>query len=77
MKEKMDHLDVYERQLAHVYAWNDGEERLPRNEKRVNEDLPREGQTMGAWLLVWRGGGGCLRCGRRETGWSGCRRRCG
>ena len=39
VKERMDHLDVYERQLAHEYAWGDGEEKLVRNERRVNEDL--------------------------------------
>ena len=39
VKERMDHLDVYERQLAHGYVWGDGEERLVRNERRVNEDL--------------------------------------
>ena len=39
VKERMDHLDVYERQLAHGYEWGDGEERLVRNERRVNEDL--------------------------------------
>ena len=36
VKERMDHLDVYERQLGHGYVWGDGEERL---ERRVNEDL--------------------------------------
>ena len=39
VKERMDHLDVYERQLGHGYVWGDGEERLVRNERRVNEDL--------------------------------------
>ena len=36
---RMDHLDGYERQLGHGYVWGDGEERLVRNERRVNEDL--------------------------------------
>ena len=39
VKERMDHLDVYERQLAHGCEWGDGEDRLVRNERRVNEDL--------------------------------------
>ena len=39
MKDRMDHLDVYERQLGHGYVWGNGEERLVRNERRVNEDL--------------------------------------
>ena len=39
MKERMDHLDMYGRQLAHGYVGGDGEERLARNERRVNEDL--------------------------------------
>ena len=39
MKERMDHLNAYERQLAHWYVWRDGKERLVRNERRVNEDL--------------------------------------
>ena len=39
VKERMEHLDVYERQLAHGYVWGDGEERLVRNERRVNEYL--------------------------------------
>ena len=39
VKERIDHLDVYERQLGHGYVWGDGEERLVRNERRVNEDL--------------------------------------
>ena len=30
---------MYERQLGHGYVWGDGEERLVRNERRVNEDL--------------------------------------
>ena len=38
VKERMDHLYVYERQLAHWYVWRDGEEWLVKNEKRVNED---------------------------------------
>ena len=38
-KERMDHLDVYESQLAHVYVWGDGEEKLMRNKRRVNEDF--------------------------------------
>ena len=38
VKERMDHLDEYERQFAHGYAWKDGEEGLARNERRVNED---------------------------------------
>ena len=36
VKERMDHLDVYEGQLAHGYVWKDGEERLVRKEGRVN-----------------------------------------
>ena len=39
VKERMDRLDVHERQLGHGYVWEDGEERLVRNERRVNEDL--------------------------------------
>ena len=39
VKERMDHLDVYERQLGHGYMWEDREERLMRNERRVNVDL--------------------------------------
>ena len=38
VKERMDHLDVYERQLVHGYVWGDCE-RLVRNERRMNEDL--------------------------------------
>ena len=34
VKERMDHLDAYERQLAYGYVWRDGEERLARNETR-------------------------------------------
>ena len=37
VKERIDHLDVYERQLAHGCVWGDGEERLLKNERRVNE----------------------------------------
>ena len=39
VRERMDHLDVHERQLAHGYVWGDDEVRLVRNEKRVNDDL--------------------------------------
>ena len=39
VKERMYHLDVFERQLGHGYVWGDGEKRLVRNERRVNEDL--------------------------------------
>ena len=35
----MDHLDVNERHFAHMYVWRDGEEKLVRNERRVNEEL--------------------------------------
>ena len=38
VKERMDHMYAYERQLAHGYVWRDGEVRLVRNERRVNED---------------------------------------
>ena len=34
VKESMDHLDLYERQLAHEYIWRDGVRRLDMN-KRV------------------------------------------
>ena len=39
VNERLNHLDVYERQLAHGYVWRDGKERLAWNERRVIEDL--------------------------------------
>ena len=39
VRERMDHLDVNERHFAHMYVWRDGEEKLVRNERRVNEEL--------------------------------------
>ena len=48
MKERMNHLDVYQRQLVHGYVWGDGEERLVRNERRVNEDL-RVQMALDGW----------------------------
>ena len=37
--ERMVHLDVHKRKLAHWYIWRDGEARVLKNEKRVNEGM--------------------------------------
>ena len=74
VKERMDHLDVSERQLAHGYVWRNGEERLVRNERRVNEDL--RCRYEGADVVGWVGGDvgrgvdrrvSCQYCGRVVT----------
>ena len=39
VKERMDHLYLYERQLLHGVRMKGWEERLVRNERRVNDDL--------------------------------------
>ena len=48
-RERMDHLDVYERQLAHGYVWGNEEERLVRKPHQ-NRSIIREV----VWKWMWK-----------------------